>query len=349
MLSMSKINNEVYVANTSCPSIGYKEINFLQNELPNSQKGRVRLCVHRSNSERMHEMFIAFAGGNYVRPSKHFSKDESLHVLNGVAEYVFFDSVGNVTDVVPLGVYESERQVYCRIPAETEHALVIRSDDVFAHEITLGPFNRSDTVFSPWAPEDTNAQAINRFLFDMQCLKLPKRAALAMAYVSENVFVATEKIVSVGRNDLDVLKKTIGGAARNRISLHLHKRDDELLHEVLAIYQGVPYVKPSKHISQEKSFHVVVGQADCILFDEAGNVTSVVPLGDKHSGKQLYIRVPASVYHTVVMRSESLVIHEAYLRDSVICAPWAADESDLPAVDLFMNRLYAATANVDQN
>lgn len=345
---MNKVSNEVYTTDEQFPSVGTQEINFLEKEVSNSEKGRVRLCVHKSNEDRMHEMFISFTGDNYVRPSKHLGKDESLHVLKGEADYVFFDASGGVTDVVPLGVYESERQFYCRIPENTEHALVIRSDEISIHETTPGPFNRADTVFSAWSPEDGNKAAVDSFIAEMKRSQISERAPLAMNRTGEEVFYAADKIVSVGKKEIDILKKTVSETARKRIRLCAHKKDDDLLHEMFVVYMDMTYVKPNLHVNKDESLHILEGEADFIFFDDAGNIVSIVPLGDKNSGRQFYIRVPAFVYHTIVMKSERLVIHEAtpgpFNRADTLWAPWGADEKDLPAVDAFMNKLRNAIA-----
>ena len=143
---MKPINSDVYVAEERYPSVGRQQIQQLRQGLPGTSRGRIRLCAHKSNEERLHEMFIAFADANYVRPSIHIGKDESLHVLEGAGDYYFFDKQGNVTDSVALGTYDSGYQFYCRIPAMQEHDLLLRSAGIAIHETTLGPFRREDTI-----------------------------------------------------------------------------------------------------------------------------------------------------------------------------------------------------------
>src|SRR2546421_11024267 len=77
------IGKDVYQTDEPFPSVGLPQIESLKSEVNQSARGRVRLCTHKTNEDRMHEMFIAFTGTNYVRPSRHIKKDESLHVLEG--------------------------------------------------------------------------------------------------------------------------------------------------------------------------------------------------------------------------------------------------------------------------
>ena len=111
----------------------------------------------------MHEMFISFVGGNYVRPAKNVGKDESLHLIEGWGDYFIFDEYGEVSDVVPLGDYGSDRQFYCRFPAMRNHAIFIRSNRLVFHEATPGPFVRNNIIFSRCSPAEDDAPAIERY------------------------------------------------------------------------------------------------------------------------------------------------------------------------------------------
>jgi cupin fold WbuC family metalloprotein len=353
MSEMKKISNDVYVTGETYPSVGTSEIDFLEGAISGSTRGRVRLCMHKHNEDRMHEMFISFEGTNYVRPSKHLGKDESLHVINGLAKYLFFDDSGRVNDVVSLGAYSSpDRQFYCRIPANTEHALIIQSDSISVHESTVGPFDRVDTVFSSWSPEERDAAAVERFLAELRNLSFPERRQLTMTRTAQEVFVAADPVVSVGPREMNLLKREVVNTDRKRIRLCAHKNSSDLLHEMFVVYMNMTYVKPNKHLNKDESLHILEGEADFVFFDDGGEITAIVPLGDRSSGRPFYIRVPAFVYHTIVMKSDTLVIHEAtpgpFYREDTVWAPWGPDEKDLPEVARFMRRLREAIGTYEQ-
>lgn len=350
MSKMRIISSDVRVTDEMFPSVGRLEIQALRKEVPASSRGRVRLCTHKVNEDRMHEMFISFDGSNYVRPSWHVGKDESLHVLEGDADYFFFDPQGRVTDRVSLGAYRSGYQFYCRIPAMAEHALLIRSSGIEIHETTVGPFKREDTVFSPWSPAETDTAGVSRFLDGLRRHPREDRPLLKMRRTGQEVFVADEHIVSVGRKEMDLLKRTVHETDRKRVRLCAHKDIENTLHEMFVVYMSMTYVKPNKHIGKDESLHILEGEADFIFFDEAGKITAVIPLGDYNSGRQFYIRVPSFVYHTIIMKSEMLVIHEVtpgpFRREDTVWAPWAPQETDTEDVATFMNRLRSASDGV---
>ncbi len=343
MLNMKPVSKEVYVTDEEFPSAGRQHIQFLKDGVKDTPRGRLRLCEHKTNEDRMHEMFIVFTGANYVRPSKHLRKDESLHILEGAGDYVFFDADGNVTDTVPLGPYGSGGQFYCRISESVNHGLFVRSDAVAIHETTVGPFRREDTVFTPWSPEETDLPGIKQYQARLAPLPRKERPLLKMRQEGEEVYVADEPIVSVGEKEIAFLKSKVHQTRRKRTRLCAHKDIANTLHEMFVIYTSMTYVKPNKHLGKDESLHILEGQADFFFFDESGKLTGIIPLGDYNSGRQFYCRVPASAYHSMIMRTDTLVIHEAtpgpFDRADTIWAPWAPDE---PAqVAAFMDRLRA--------
>jgi cupin fold WbuC family metalloprotein len=346
-LHLNKVNNEVFITESRFPSFGNAGLEFLMQALPNSSKGRVRICAHKTTEDRQQEMFIAFRGDNYIRPSWHLGKDESLHVLRGHGQYLFFDSAGKIIDSVVLGEYDSDDKFYCRINESVVHALVIDSPDMAVHETTGGPFSRSDTVFADWSPEDAHT-GVAAYLAELKSHPRMPRPLLKMKRQAEEVFVADEPIVSVGRADIEVLKEAVHSTTRKRVRLCAHTSTENKLHEMFVVYTDVTYVKPNLHLGKDESLHILEGEADFFFFDEKGEVIEVIPLGDAKTGREFYIRVPAHVYHTIVMKSERLVIHEVtpgpFVRSDTVWAPWAPDEADAAGVHAFMQKLQREAA-----
>ncbi len=156
-MRMKEINKEVFSADETIVAVGQIEIDLLKKKLSDTERKRIRLCSHKDVTDKLHEMFIVLSKETYIRPHKHLNKAESLHVIEGSADAVFFDEKGNITKVMPLSDYSSGKPFYYRIEEPCYHTLCIRSDFLVFHEATQGPFQRSDTVFAPWSPaEDDN-------------------------------------------------------------------------------------------------------------------------------------------------------------------------------------------------
>ena len=141
-------------------------ISFKQRSSQNPRK-RVRLCTHSSPNDRLHEMLIILERGAYVRPHKHPEKTESTHIIEGLVDVVIFDDVGQIESVFSMGDYASGKTFYYRMAVPVFHTLIIRSDVLVFHETTNGPFDRKDTVFAPWAPDDNDTDSINAFILDL--------------------------------------------------------------------------------------------------------------------------------------------------------------------------------------
>lgn len=161
---MNRLTEEVYVVDAPIAHFGAKGIQFLKDHVYQTQRKRVRVCMHKNIQEKLHEMFVCYVKETYVRPNKHIKKDESLHIIHGSADFIFFDDKGVITDIVPLGDYASGRNFYCRIPESVYHTFVIKSDIIVIHESTPGPFRREDTEFASWAPEEANAKAVQQYM-----------------------------------------------------------------------------------------------------------------------------------------------------------------------------------------
>jgi cupin fold WbuC family metalloprotein len=108
-------------------------------------------------------MFIANTRATYVRPHRNLKKSKSFHIIEGSVDVVMFDDVGNIIEVIQMGDYSSGLTFYYRMAEPGYHTLLIRSDFLVFVEATEGPFRRSDTVYAPWAPEESDSFAVKEF------------------------------------------------------------------------------------------------------------------------------------------------------------------------------------------
>ena len=164
MTKLKQENPEVYYAQEWPLKVSAKDIDALKGKMALAGRGRIRLCAHRDSSDSLHEMFIVVSRGNYVRPHKHLSKSESLQVLEGSADAVFFDEKGEIKEVVRMGDYRSGLKFYYRMTTPAFHTLVLRSDFLVFKEVADGPFKKADTVFPNWAPEDGETPEARQYM-----------------------------------------------------------------------------------------------------------------------------------------------------------------------------------------
>jgi cupin fold WbuC family metalloprotein len=165
---MRPLGNEVFSTEDRLIKVGSEEIAFLTGKAIESQRKRSRLCAHFSVTDPLHEMLIVLSKETYIRPHKHVRKTESLHVVKGEADAVFFDENGSITDIVKLGAFKSKRCFYYRIADPVYHTLILKSDFFVFHEVTNGPFTPADTLLAPWAPEESNGENRRAYLRDLK-------------------------------------------------------------------------------------------------------------------------------------------------------------------------------------
>ena len=164
MIQFKKINNEVFYTEKNISQIKDSDIAFLKDNINNTEKKRIRLCTHLNEKDDTHEMFIALSNETYIRPHKHFNKSESLHVLEGSADVVFFDDEGKISNIIPLSDASSKSCFYYRINEPIYHTFIVTSKIFIFHETTQGPFKKSDTIFAPWSPEEAEHDKIAKFV-----------------------------------------------------------------------------------------------------------------------------------------------------------------------------------------
>ena len=154
---------------------------------------------------------------------------------------------------------------------------------------------------------------------------------LALRKISDEVFVADESIVRLGSEQVSFLKQQALSSYRKRARICTHRSNDDALHEMLIAISADSYIHPHKHTRKVESFHIVEGLVDVVVFDDLGVVVDVVELGDVSTGKNFYYRLSDSVFHTLLIHSDFLIVHEVtngpFVPNETILAPFAPPES----------------------
>ena len=154
----------IYYTEDDIVQIGSEEVAFLKERVRFCSKKRNRICSHMTADDQLHEMLICVMEDSYIAPAKHSNKAESLHVIEGTADIVFFDVDGNIENVTELTEPSLSGKFYYRMNKEIYHMLIVRSEFFVFHEVTLGPFDRSSTIQPDWAPQENNSKEVFKFL-----------------------------------------------------------------------------------------------------------------------------------------------------------------------------------------
>jgi len=159
---MRLFNEEVYFTKDDVVKVKRSIINFLKSKSLKNKRKRIRLCAHKNIKDELHEMFIVHNKGIYIRPHKHL-KEESLHVISGRADIILLNENGSIKNLIHIGEYSSGNDFYFRLPPSYYHTMIIKSDFLIFHETKAGPFDKKNTTFAPWAPEETDIEKVTIF------------------------------------------------------------------------------------------------------------------------------------------------------------------------------------------
>lgn len=157
-------NKEVLFADEPIVKVWHSDIEQLKKQSSLNERKRIRLCAHREIDNRVHEMLIIHRKDTYIQPHKHLNKTESFHIIEGIADIIIYDDQGSITEIIPMSNYGMDRVFYYRLSEPLFHTLRITSDYLVFHETTNGPFQKSDTVWAPWAPDENNHAAVDEFM-----------------------------------------------------------------------------------------------------------------------------------------------------------------------------------------
>ena len=166
--------------------------------------------------------------------------------------------------------------------------------------------------------------------------------------LNEAAYVSEDPIVHAGRSEIDVLKEAAPSAPLGRSRILAHGDTSEVLHEMLIAHAPGSYVPPHKHPGKSESGHVVEGEIDLVFFDEQGEITHVLELGEYSSGRDFYYRIDEPLYHTLILRTPGAVVHEVtngpFVPEETLYAPWAPTEDDSSGRRAFQQRLVERVA-----
>jgi cupin fold WbuC family metalloprotein len=141
--------------------------------------------------------------------------------------------------------------------------------------------------------------------------------------VAEGVFVALTPISTVGPAEIAFVKAQARSVVRRRARLCLHRSSYDRLHDMVIALDMATYLRPHRHADKSETFHIIEGSASVVIFDDNGRIERVIAVGGE-KGQRLY-RLDEPQYHTLVIQSEMLVIHE------VTNGPFAPGATDYAA------------------
>jgi cupin fold WbuC family metalloprotein len=160
--------------------------------------------------------------------------------------------------------------------------------------------------------------------------------------VSTIYFPPTE-IVELEAPALDALKQAARESPTRRARYCLHNGADSRAHDMVIAFADGGYVRPHRHARKTESFHAIEGEFDVVIFEEGGRPCRRIRMGPLGSGRSLIYRLPPGLWHTVVPRSDMVLLHEVtegpFAPSESEFAPWAPAPGDVVHVRAFLAQL----------
>ena len=164
MISIKKKNNEVFFLKKKIEFVNQEHISFLKRKIKFAKRKRARICMHSNPKDKLHEMLIILDKECYIRPHKHLNKAESLHVIEGSADVIFFNNKGKKIDQKTLGKNNRNSIFFYRLNSSVFHTFKLRTKNFIFHETTEGPLIKSKTLYAKWSPPENDAVLAKRFM-----------------------------------------------------------------------------------------------------------------------------------------------------------------------------------------
>ena len=347
MQNLTMMSPEAYQAHGIPINLSISDLGFLKSAILKSTRNRSRICVHEDSNEKLHEMFVIYGKETYVRPNRHFGKDESIFVLEGACDVYFFDLDGLITEMVELDASDPKAAYFCRIPKEIYHTVVIKSSHVILFEATSGPFDPIDTYYADWSPEEGDISGIKKFhsylLSKRESSKVNTCALDKYEKLNDQVFQTQKPISWLSSQDHNFLSEHLNRFNQDRVRICNHIDPSENLHEMLMLFSNKTFVRPSMHINKEESLFILEGSGRYVFFDNSGKVTEVVQLTPSLGPNKCYCRVPKNTYHMLIVDTELMLVKETtsgpFSRDDTVFADWAPDVKTIDSASEFMQQV----------
>ncbi len=168
MAKLRTSSDGVFVSALPFGSIDREGLDQVEKAALLAPRRRARICCHQGLEDSPQEMLISLQPGTYIRPHKHYKKAESGLAVRGLANAVFFDDAGRITDVWLMGAETTGYRFFYRIAEPVFHCLLVRDAGFLFHEVATGPLRQDDTAFATWSPPEDDQESVMQYMHDLR-------------------------------------------------------------------------------------------------------------------------------------------------------------------------------------
>lgn len=145
LIEDKKARSKSYYLDSKIDFFNGKHISFLK-KFHKKFKKDVRICLHKNNKSKHHDMIILQQKKNFYKPHKHKKKGETYHIIYGSMICILFTNTGVVQKTCVI-----KKNDIFRTPINKYHTMMPLSEYVIYHESKPGPFlKKGDSIFPDW-------------------------------------------------------------------------------------------------------------------------------------------------------------------------------------------------------
>lgn len=133
----------------------------------------------------------------------------------------------------------------------------------------------------------------------------------ALTEIGAGIYYSDREFVACDSASIAFLKRAARANPRRRARICAHPNAAAIQHDMLIVSCRETYVAPHRHPGKSESFLALEGEADLLLFDEAGALTERLRLGPPESGAVFFYRMPEGQFHSLDIFSDELVFVES--------------------------------------
>jgi cupin fold WbuC family metalloprotein len=160
------------------------------------------------------------------------------------------------------------------------------------------------------------------------------------------VFYAPPGLLGAGAKTIDWLIKQAHQQPTRKSRLCLHASRAATVHDMIVVHGRDTYVRPHRHKAHGETLTVLIGRAVAVVFDEDGAIRETATMMPIDAGGLGFYRMPAGLFHALVIESDWLVFHETcpgpFDRTKSEAAPWSPEAGDQAAARRFLEKLRGA-------
>lgn len=146
------------------------------------------------------------------------------------------------------------------------------------------------------------------------------------------------KVTPINEELINEVSEKAKASERLRVPHCFHKDHEEPVQRMLNAVEPNSYIRPHRHIdpARDEVFMVLQGKGAGVIFDDMGEIISIIPLDPEK--KQWGLDIPGGVYHTLISLEDGSVFYEVKpgpyqpINDKGF-APWSPEEGTPEAAE----------------